>query len=346
MKNLVLKTTAIFTFVCFLFFQSVCLAKETEYEDDYLYAIAENGDGTEDYIKWVDFNIPLEVLQKAMALDIASYNSQTPLNWVELLAYGSAKNWGNMGNPKKVTADIQAAAKKLGEGMKISELTEGMKLYDYYYKAYSAVLGGFVGEYEQLTNDEAGNEVLEKKYGLKVFSPVAKGYSFGHYDDFGDGRSYGYKRKHQGNDLLGSVGTPIVAVEDGYVEALGWNRFGGWRVGIRSFDKKRYYYYAHLRKDKPYHSKLYEGMTVKAGDVIGYLGMSGYSANENVNNIKIPHLHFGLQLIFDESQKDGVNQIWIDLYNIVELLNKNKMPVKKVDADFEPARAVNSIPID
>ena len=42
---------------------------------------------------------------------------------------------------------------------------------------------------------------------------------------------------------------------------------------------------------------------VQAGDVIGYLGRTGYSRKENANNIRTPHLHFGLQLIFDESQK-------------------------------------------
>ena len=68
---------------------------------------------------------------------------------------------------------------------------------------------------------------------------------------------------------------------------------------------------------------------VKAGDVIGYLGMTGYSTKENVNNINTPHLHFGLQLIFDESQKDGVNQIWIDLYDIVKLLQENRSYVYK-----------------
>ncbi len=47
---------------------------------------------------------------------------------------------------------------------------------------------------------------------------------------------------------MGSIGTPIIAVESGTIEALGWNQYGGWRIGIRSFDKKRYYYYAHLRK--------------------------------------------------------------------------------------------------
>lgn len=101
----------------------------------------------------------------------------------------------------------------------------------------------------------------------------------------------------------------------------------GWRIGIRSLDGKRYYYYAHLRKDHPYAKDLAADQTVKAGDVIGYLGMTGYSTKENVNNINIPHLHFGMQLIFDESQKDGINQIWIDVYQIIEFLRKNQSEV-------------------
>ena len=78
---------------------------------------------------------------------------------------------------------------------------------------------------------------------------------------------------------------------------------------------------------------MYEGKVIKAGDVIGYLGMTGYSTKENVNNINIPHLHFGIQLIFDESQKDGVNQIWIDVYNIINFLKKNKSEVYKAYED-------------
>ena len=97
----------------------------------------------------------------------------------------------------------------------------------------------------------------------------------------------------------------------------------GWRVGIRSFDGKRYYYYAHLRKNHPYAKDLSEGQIVNAGDVIGYLGMTGYSKTENVNNINIPHLHFGIQLIFNEVQKDGTNQIWIDVYQIIEFLRNS-----------------------
>ena len=127
--------------------------------------------------------------------------------------------------------------------------------------------------------------------------------------------------------MMGSVGTPIIAVEGGTVEALGWNQYGGWRIGIRSRDGKRYYYYAHLRKDFPFNKSLKIGSTVKPGDVIGYMGRSGYSLNENTNNIRQTHLHIGLQLIFDESQKECNSEIWIDIYPIILLLHRNRSEV-------------------
>ena len=55
--------------------------------------------------------------------------------------------------------------------------------------------------------------------------------------------------------------------------------------------------------------------------------MTGYSTMENVNNITTPHLHFGMELIFDESQKESANEIWVDVYNIVKLLSKNRSEV-------------------
>jgi len=135
----------------------------------------------------------------------------------------------------------------------------------------------------------------------------------------------------------------VVAVEGGVVEAIGWNQYGGWRVGIRSFDGRRYYYYAHLRKDHPYHKSIDEGSIVAAGDVIGYIGQTGYSTTENTNNIETPHLHFGLQLIFDESQKDGDNQIWIDVYDLVELLSSCKSAVSQDEVTLDYNRIYNII---
>ena len=178
------------------------------------------------------------------------------------------------------------AEKLLNEETTIEELTKDLKYYDYYYEAYEAVLGGLVGEYEIQEKAENSEELIwVKKYGLKGYSPIAKGFEYSDYDDFGVSRSYGYKRTHLGHDMMGQVGTPIIAVESGYVEALGWNQYGGWRIGIRSFDNKRYYYYAHLRKNFPFNKMLEEGSIVQAGDVIGYMGRTGYSKTENTNNI-------------------------------------------------------------
>lgn len=258
------------------------------------------------YIKWVDFGVTYNVLDKTSKLDINSHNNNEPVkyNWIELISYLACKYGGNFKKFKQT--DLNNLIDKLKNGTTMAELTKNLKNYAYYYEAYDAILHEFIGEYEVELPSDIGTETktFTKKYGVKAFLPIAKNYSFSHYDDFGNARSYGYKRVHLGNDLMGSIGTPIIAVESGVVEALGWNQYGGWRVGIRSFDKKRYYYYAHLRKDHPYDAELYEGKVVKAGDVIGYLGMTGYSTKENVNNINIPHLHFGMQLIFDESQKD------------------------------------------
>jgi murein DD-endopeptidase MepM/ murein hydrolase activator NlpD len=132
---------------------------------------------------------------------------------------------------------------------------------------------------------------------------------------------------------MGSIGTPIIAVESGYVEACGWNAYGGWRIGIRSFDGRRYYYYAHLRKGHPYND-IYEGKIVNAGDVIGYLGMTGYSTREDTNNINTPHLHYGLQIIFDKSQKDGSNQIWVDMYEITRFLYVQRSGIRKIGNEY------------
>ncbi len=290
------------------------------------------------FIKWVDFNVPYEALDKALKLDVASHGTDVPLNWVELLAYLAAKNGGEFKRFK--ASQLDAVAKELQEGKTIEELTEKLKYYSYYREAYGAVLDGLVGEYEIEVADETaeGGKKWVRKYGLKGFSPIAKNYPYSDFDDFGTSRDYGFKRKHLGHDFMGATGTPIIAVEGGTVEALGWNQYGGWRIGIRSHDKKRYYYYAHLRQNFPFNKSLEVGSVVQPGDVIGYLGHTGYSTKENVNNIKQPHLHFGLQLIFDESQKEGNNEIWVDVYPLVRLLYRNRCEVVKDQETKEYSR--------
>ena len=273
-------------------------------------------------IRWVDFQVPYESLKYAMNVDIATAEQEKHISWIDILAVAACRTGGkcSLNSVKKAANDLKAD--RSPEDL----LGDTYKYFNYYHNAYKAVLGGILGSYA-IRKDGQWKPV----YGLKAFSPIAAGYGYSHCSDFGNSRSFGFKRKHLGNDLMGSQGTPIIAVEGGVVEAMGWNRYGGWRLGIRSFDSKRYYYYAHLQKDKPFAPSLQEGDVVAAGDLIGFMGRTGYSDKENVNNIQTTHLHFGMQLVFDESQKECNSEIWINVYDIVRLLSEHRSSVQKVD---------------
>ena len=277
-------------------------------------------------IRWLDFSVPYESLKYSMERDIDTFDEEKHISWIDVLSLAACRTGGKCG-----LASVKKAASELAGDASPEELLGGLyKYYGYYHEAYTAALGGLLGSY---AIEKEGRWI--PTYGLKAFSPVAAGYGYSHCDDFGVGRSFGFKRKHLGHDMMGSLGTPIVAVEGGVVEALGWNRYGGWRVGIRSFDGKRYYYYAHLQKDRPFAPGLAEGDIIQAGDLIGFMGRTGYSDKENTNNIETVHLHFGLQLIFDESQKECLSEIWIDVYDIVRLLEEHRSSVRKTADGWE-----------
>lgn len=273
-----------------------------------------------DTIRWVDFDADYDSLRYAMEQDIATFEQEKHISWIDILALAACRTGGKCGlaSVKKATEDLKS------DRSPQEILGENAKYFNYYHEAYDAALGGLLGSYAIQVEGE-----WKPAYGLKAFSPVAAGYGYSHFEDFGVSRSYGFARRHLGNDLMGGLGTPIVAVEGGVVEVMGWNQYGGWRVGIRSFDSRRYYYYAHLQKDHPFAEGLQEGDMVQAGDLIGFMGRTGYSTKENVNNIECVHLHFGMELIFDERQKECNSEIWIDVYDIVRLLSQHRSSLQK-----------------
>ena len=290
-----------------------------------------------DYIKWVEFNASTQALQKACRMDIESYQEKVHLDWITLLAYAAVRGGGEF-DDKSLKYIDEIAAELTSQTVSREDLADKYKYFNYYYEAYGAVLSGMLGEYEIEEETKEGVVKWNRQYGLKAYSPIAAGFNYQDYDDFGAARSFGYRRPHLGHDMMGLVGTPVIATESGYVEALGWNRYGGWRIGIDSFDGKRYYYYAHLRQDRPYAEGLEEGDVVQAGDVIGYMGRTGYSTEENTNNIDVYHLHLGLQLIFDESQREGANEIWIDVYPLTRFLARHTSEAVRDDATKEWSR--------
>lgn len=74
------------------------------------------------------------------------------------------------------------------------------------------------------------------------------------------------------------------------------------------------------------------------------MGHTGNSTKENVNNIDVTHLHWGLQLIFDESQKEGNNEIWIDVYPLTRFLAKHTQAAVKVEGTKEWVRTNGIVP--
>lgn len=277
-------------------------------------------------IRWVDFAVPYESLKYAMDVDISTAEKEKHLDWIEALAVAGCRTGG-----KCDLRSVKQAVKDLQSDRAPEEILGSLyEYYPYYKESFSAVLGGLLGSFAMEIDGQ-----WKPVYGLKAYSPIAAGYGYSHSDDFGNQRTFGFARKHLGHDMMGSLGTPVVAVESGIVEAMGWNRYGGWRIGIRSSDNKRYHYYAHLQKDHPFADELEVGDVVQAGDLIGFMGKTGYSDKENTNNIETVHLHYGIQLVFDESQKECLAEIWIDPYDIVRLLHSHRSSIQKGNSGWE-----------
>ena len=141
-----------------------------------------------DFIRWVDFQASYEALEAALELDIASQETDTPVSWIDLIALAAAKNGNNFSSFKR--RELEGYVQQLQEGKTLEELTEKLSYFPYYREAYGAALGGLVGHFEIEVDDETapGGKRFEPQYGLKAFLPIAKGYPYSDYDDFGVSR--------------------------------------------------------------------------------------------------------------------------------------------------------------
>lgn len=124
-------------------------------------------------------------------------------------------------------------------------------------------------------------------------------------------RSYGGKRGHEGCDLMASKNErgiyPIVSMTDGIVKNKGWLEKGGYRIGVES-PGGAYFYYAHLDS----YASIEEGDVVKAGDILGFMGDSGYGPEGTKGQFPV-HLHLGIY-IYPESAETSVNPYWVLRY--------------------------------
>ena len=117
-------------------------------------------------------------------------------------------------------------------------------------------------------------------------------------DTFHAARSGG--RMHMATDILAMRGTPVVSASDGRIIKLSNGGSGGITIYVADASGRYLHYYAHLDS---YAQDIKEGLRVKEGQVLGFVGTTG-NAPPNT-----PHLHYQVM----RSDKDYWNGTPIDV---------------------------------
>jgi len=90
----------------------------------------------------------------------------------------------------------------------------------------------------------------------------------------------GYNKMHRGTDFAAPMGTPIMASGSGVITKARWCGGGGNCIKIRH-NSTYQTIYAHMKSFGP---GIKEGLRIKQGQIIGYVGSTGKSTG--------PHLHY------------------------------------------------------
>ncbi|WP_433744183.1 M23 family metallopeptidase [Falsibacillus pallidus] len=146
--------------------------------------------------------------------------------------------------------------------------------------------------------DKAVSLIMEKAQLYKTFGkleldekafPLPSRFNYSYKNTWGDARGWGGRRIHEGTDIFADYGVPVRATCYGVIEMKGWNKYGGWRLGIRDINNT-YHYFAHL---SGFAKDLQVGGVVKPGQLIGGVGSSGYGPPGTSGKFP-PHLHYGM----------------------------------------------------
>lgn len=176
---------------------------------------------------------------------------------------------------------------------------------------------------ELKTNHPVNLEVVEEDM---VYFPVPQssydtsGYTVTFTDSWMESRKFGGDRSHEGCDIMAAVNErghyPVVSISDGVVEKMGWLKLGGYRIGIRS-PHGVYFYYAHLSDYAP---DLEIGDEIKAGELLGFMGDTGYSEVKGTTGYFPVHLHVGIYLNDENGEEKSYNP-----YPFLQKLESHKL---------------------
>jgi murein DD-endopeptidase MepM/ murein hydrolase activator NlpD len=165
----------------------------------------------------------------------------------------------------------------------------------------------------------AANAALnDATHGGRVF-PVDGRFEFG--DSWGSYRANVLQgttlHAHHATDIMARRGTPVVAIETGTLDRVGWNRLGGWRLWIKGVSGA-HYYYAHLMAYAP---KIHAGTKVVAGQYLGRVGNTGDAQGGPT------HLHIEVHLPDPKHIDPSGDGITVNPYPLLCLLAGAPIPV-------------------
>ncbi|WP_082865748.1 M23 family metallopeptidase [Paenibacillus crassostreae] len=189
---------------------------------------------------------------------------------------GSGDQLADMNNDMDLLYSMASYLLQYGQ----SQNDFSIALWEYYHNSRAVQrIQQFAKLYEQFSIPELTHHAF----------PLPLNSHYSYRSTWGSGRNWGGFRIHEGTDLFAHHGVPVRSTSYGVIELKGWNSFGGWRVGIRDINN-HYHYYAHLMG---YEKGLQPGDIVTAGQVIGYVGSSGYGKPGTQGKFP-PHLHYGI----------------------------------------------------
>lgn len=155
-----------------------------------------------------------------------------------------------------------------------------------------------IGLWDYYKRDKTVGIIIDKAKIYKHFGrlnledhvfPVPLRSNHSYRSTWGDARGWGGRRIHEGTDIFADYGVQVRATSYGIVEMKGWNRYGGWRIGIRDINNN-YHYFAHL---SGFAKDIKLGQIVEPGTLIGGVGSSGYGPPGTSGKFP-PHLHYGM----------------------------------------------------
>lgn len=255
--------------------------------------------------------------------DSYKYSLATGFSWVDLMSYASAA--------RKKSDEAPASIQQIVNLLSDNNYKYDRGVFNKNRQFYSILLDDIIGPYSYERqkssglNGTAGSAPVSAN-GIRLFYPIPSGFKYTHNDDFGAPRSYAGITKHEGNDIMAEAGTPVIAIESGYVEKIGWNNAGGYRISIRSSNGKRLYYYAHFSGYSDATKQLVpakgsdptEKKYIEAGTVIGYVGSTGSSTVPGTSGLFPSHLHVQIGLALKKNETT-----WINPYGFIKFIENN-----------------------